>query len=210
MNGPEQDRARSGPEFSLRPPTAAIINHLLKSASWARARLVPFAGRTVRFEVTPLATAYTILTTGDVSDTPSPAQADATFTLTPGLAMRILSGDATAWQSVKVEGDGALAREVLYISQNLKWDVEEDLSRVFGDVVAHRMVTTANDFMRWQRDTARHFAESMSAYWTDERPLVAPKYDIERFVREVDELRDHVARFEKRVDDLLRRQNPSS
>ena len=210
MNGPAADQTRPGPAFSLRPPTAAIVNHLLTSASWARARLVPFAGKTVRFEVTPLAAAYTIQTNGDLSDSSSAAPADATFTLTPGLAMRILSGDAAAWQTVAVAGDAALAREVLYITQNLKWDAEEDLSRIFGDVIAHRMVSTAGEFMRWQREAARNFAQSMSTYWTEERPLVASKFDIDRFIRDVDELRDDVARFEKRVDDWLRKQNPAA
>jgi ubiquinone biosynthesis protein UbiJ len=209
VNGPAEDQTRSGSTFPLRPPTAAIVNHLLKSASWARARLAPFAGKTARFEISPLGTAYTIQPGGDLSDASAAAAADTTFTLTPGLAMRIAGGDTTAWQNVAVAGDAALAREVLFITQNLQWDAEEDLSRIFGDVIAHRMVSTAGEFMRWQRDTARNFAQSMSAYWTEERPLVASKHDIDRFVRDVDELRDDVARFEKRIDDWLRTQNPS-
>src|SRR3954471_11558138 len=142
-------RARAADFFSLRPPTAAALNHLLRSASWARARLQPFAGRMVRFEVAPLTAAFTILDSGEVADASSDAVPDASFTLTPGIALSMLSGDANAWQKVAVAGDGALGREVLYIAQNLRWDVEEDLSRVFGDIVAHRMVTAANDLRSW-------------------------------------------------------------
>ncbi len=128
------------------------------------------------------------------------------ITLTPGVALRLLATDADAWQKVDVAGDTALAREILYIAQNLRWDVEEDLSRVFGDIAAHRMVKAAAEVKRWQRDSAENLARAAAAYWTEERPLIAARQDVERFVRDVDNLRDDVARLEKRIQQLLNRQ----
>ena len=205
MIGAAQEPARAAPGFGLRPPTAAALNHLLKSASWARERLRPAAGKVVRFELAPFTVGYTLLDTGEVADAPAATVPDATFTLAPGIALRMLSGDSEAWQKVAVSGDGALAREILYIAQNLKWDVEEDLSRVFGDVAAHRLVTAADTLRRWQRDSAASFTRAMAAYWTEEQPLVAAKPDIERFVRDVDGLRDDVARLEKRIEQLAQK-----
>ena len=195
---------RAGPRFGLKPPTAAALNHLLKSASWARERLRPFAGRIARFELAPFTVAFTILDSGEVADAPAASAPDASFALSPGIALRMLGGDSDAWQKVTVGGDGALAREVLYIAQNLKWDVEEDLSRVIGDVAAHRLAAAARELRRWQRDSTRSFTRAMAAYWTEEQPLVAAKTDVERFVREVDTLRDDVARLEKRIEQLLK------
>jgi ubiquinone biosynthesis protein UbiJ len=214
MAGPAQERSGRADSASgtfaalgglslLRPPTAAVLNHLLKSASWARARLQPFAGKIVRFELAPFTVGYSLLQSGEVADAAASSSPDATFTLTPGIALRMLGGDSAAWQKVAVGGDGALAREILYIAQNLKWDVEEDLSRVFGDVIAHRMVGAAGQLRRWQRDSARNMSHAMAAYWTDENQLVAPKQEVERFVRDVDILRDDVARLEKRIEQLL-------
>ena len=67
-----------------------------------------------------------------------------------------------------VAGDAALAREILYIAQNLKWDVEEDLSRVFGDVAAHRMVDGRR---RIAALAARQHAAALRARW----PHTGPK-----------------------------------
>jgi ubiquinone biosynthesis protein UbiJ len=201
-----EEQRRAAPAFagfSLKPPTAAALNHLLKSASWARARLQPFAGKVVRFELLPFTVGYTLLETGEVADAPASAVPDVTFTLTPGSALRMLGGDSGAWQKVAVGGDGALAREILFIAQNLTWDVEEDLSRVFGDVVAHRIVGAAGQVRRWQRDSARNMSNAMAAYWTDENQVIAPKQEVERFVRDVDALRDDAARLEKRIERLL-------
>ncbi|MES2415499.1 MAG: hypothetical protein V4614_16995 [Pseudomonadota bacterium] len=38
---------------------------------------------------------------------------------------------------VKIEGDVQLAAELGWLAENLRWDAEEDLSRVLGDIPAH-------------------------------------------------------------------------
>ena len=201
MAGPAPDGAGAGIASLFTPPLVAAVNHVLKSASWARAQLKPFAGKTVRFQVAPFAFSLEIRESGEVGES-AKIDADATFTLTPGIALRIAAGDQNAWREVAAQGDTALAREILVIAQNLRWDAEEDLSRVFGDIAAHRMVQTANELKRWQRDTAGSFARSAAAYWTEEQPLIATRQDVESFVRDVDALRDDVARIEKRIDRL--------
>ena len=40
---------------------------------------------------------------------------------------------------VKIEGDVQLAAELGWLAENLRWDFEEDLSRVVGDIPAHAM-----------------------------------------------------------------------
>jgi len=184
----------------LKPPLAGAVNHLLEGASWARERLKPFAGRTARFHLAPFTVTLAILATGEVEDAPADGAADATFTLTPGLALRVVGADPDAWREIDASGDTELGREILFIAQNLRWDVEEDLSRLFGDIAAHRMVQAARGLERWGRETADSFARSAAAYWTEEQPLIARRADVERFNREVDRLRDDVERLAKRME----------
>ena len=207
MPGPAHDAADAGPERRgiFRPPIAPAINHLLESASWARERLKPFAGKILRFNLAPFTVTLAIRASGEVEDSPVTGAADASFTLTSGVALRVLAADPDAWREVEVNGDTALAREILAIAQNLRWDVEEDLSRVFGDIAAHRMVQAGNELKRWQRETADSIARSAVAYWTEEQPLIAARQDIERFVREVDALRDDVARLEQHIVHVMKR-----
>ena len=203
MAGPAPDGAGPGIASLFTPPVVAAVNHLLKSASWARAQLKPFAGKTVRFDAAPFAVTFVIRDSGEVGESTA-IETDARFTLTPGVALRMLGGDQTAWREVETGGDPALAREILAIAQNLRWDAEEDLSRVFGDIAAHRMMQAANDLNRWRRETADSFARSAAAYWTEEQPLIATRQDVASFVHGVDALRDDVARIEKRIDRLQR------
>ncbi len=202
MSGPAGAEARAGPGFAgaFEPPVARAINHLLQGAAWARERLRPHAGKSACFNLAPFSIALTILPSGEVADAGAGNVRDVCFTLTLAVALRVLAGDAGAWQEARVEGDTSLARDILHLAQNLRWDVEEDLSRVVGDIAAHRMVRAGNHFHRWQRETAHNLARSAAVYWTDEQPLLASKTDVERFVREVDALRDDVARFDKRIE----------
>ena len=203
----ESTRTRREWPSPFEPPLAAAINHLLNSASWARERLKPCAGKIARFTLPPFTVTLVIRDSGEVANAPAAGNADATFTLTPGIALRMLARAPNAWQQVEVSGDTALTREILYVAQNLTWDAEEDLSRIFGDVAAHRMVRAGSEFRRWGRETADSFARSAAAYWTEERPLIASRENVESFVREVDNLRDDVARLEKRVANLLQRRH---
>ena len=52
-----------------------------------------------------------------------------------------------------------------------------------------------------------HAARSAAEYWTEERPLIASTRAVREFVSDVDALRDDVARFEKRVGNLINRQD---
>jgi len=204
MSGPVHEAAGAGAGLAaiFTPPVAAAINHLLRGASWARERLIPFAGKTARFNLAPFAVTLSIRDSGEVEDCIAADLPDADFTLTPGVALRMLASDRNAWQDVQISGDTELAREILFIAQHLRWDAEEDLSRVFGDIVAHRMVQAAGDLRHWQQQATDSFMRSAAAYWTDEQPLIATRHDVERFVCEVDALRDDVARAEKRIERL--------
>ena len=44
---------------------------------------------------------------------------------------------------VKIEGDVQLAAELGWLAENLRWDFEEDLSRILGDVPAHALADAA-------------------------------------------------------------------
>src|SRR3974390_3142401 len=101
-----------------------------------------------------------------------------------------------------MKGDMELAQEVSFLARNLSWDVEEDLSRVVGDIAAHRLVATARSLGRWSRDAGGRLAQGAAEYWTEEAPLVASRVKVAGFVADVAELRDAIERLEKRVEKL--------
>ena len=136
------------------------------------------------------------------------ANADApgalTVSLSPAALPVLLARDEAALNHVKIEGSAELASTVQYLFRHLAWDVEEDLSRVVGDVLAHRMVTDAKAFAAWQREAVTRLGENLAEYWTEEQPLLARTPDVGAFCRDVDTLRDDAARLEKRIEQIER------
>jgi ubiquinone biosynthesis protein UbiJ len=178
----------------LLPLYLAPINRLLRQNSWALERLRPFAGKVVRAECFPLTMLLGITEAGEMAAAPDAAP-DITLRLTPGVMLRLAASDASAWNDITIEGDPQLAAALNAIARHLRWDVEEDLSHVFGDIAAHRMVETGRKLDVWGRQGADNLVRSFAEYWTEEQPLIAARADIEHFNREVDALRDDVARL---------------
>lgn len=182
----------------------AALNHLLRGESWARERLKPFAGKTVHFLVPPFSLSLTVTSGGEVAIAAVDAVSDAKFVLTPPLLLRLIGRDEAAYKEIEITGDSEFAGQIAYIAKNLRWDAEEDLSRFFGDIAAHRIVSTADSFYTWGRQTFDSFSRSFSEYWTEERPLIAKSTRVKQFIAEVDALRDDVERLEKRLQNISR------
>lgn len=206
----------SNPESQFLNPAAAastaaasFVNHLLRGASWAREALRRHAGKTARFEIFPLAATLTVLANGEVAPAGAGAQPAATVRMGPGLLLRLAARDENAWREVEIAGDTEFASAVHHVARNLRWDVEEDLSRVVGDIAAHRMAETGRTLHRWGVQAAENTARSFAEYWTEEQPLIAGARDLEEFGRAVDQLRDDAARLEKRIERLLNRRGQS-
>lgn len=189
----------------LDPATVAFLNHLLRGAGWARDELRSYAGRTARIEAFPLSLSLTVLDSGEVALAAPDAQPSVTARFTPGLALRLAAADDTAWKDVDVSGDTEFAATIHRLARHLRWDFEEDLSRVIGDIPAHRIAETGRVFRRWGEQALENSGRTFAEYWTEEQPLIAAGRDLEEFNRAVDHLRDDVARLEKRIESALSR-----
>jgi ubiquinone biosynthesis protein UbiJ len=183
-------------------PAERAVNHVLRSAPLAMERLRKHAGRTAAFQVGPVTLAFTVQTTGEVTTAIAGASRDLTVRISPFLLPRLAAREEAAFREIEMQGDMELAHEISYLAQNLTWDVEEDLSKVVGDIAAHRMVAGAKAAHRWAREAAVRTAQGAAEYWTEESPLIASRVKVEDFVRGVAELRDAVERLEKRVERL--------
>lgn len=176
------------------------LNHLLRANTWARDALKPHAGKTASFRCLPFVTRLTVLDSGEVAPATTEALPAVTLTLTPGLMLRVAARDEAVWRDVIIDGDTAFAGAIHHLWQHLRWDAEEDLSKIVGDVAAHRIAESGRTLQRWAQASGDNLAHSFAEYWTEEQPLIAAKQDVARFTADVDQLRDDTARLEKRIE----------
>ena len=187
----------------LAASAAATINHLLRAAPWALERLAPHAGKTVRVDAGLINMRFSVEPDGAVRGATTDANEDLTLNLPMPLLMRALAQGRTKLNEAQMTGDTSFAQALAYVAQHLQWDYEEDLSKVVGDMAAHRIGQTARGVAQWGRQSVDSLQIMLRDYLTEERPVIAKPREVAEFVASVDELRDAVARLEKRIE-LLR------
>jgi ubiquinone biosynthesis accessory factor UbiJ len=178
-----------------------LLNRLLAAEPWARERLAPFAGETVELRAPLLPTLrFSILAGGTVEA--GDAEPGLSMTFKPELLAALARGEEHAWRAVDVEGNARLAAEVLVLARHLRWDAEEDLSRVVGDAAAHRLAQAGRAFAAWHVDAATRLAAAFADYAAEERRMLVRRADLDALADSLGALRDSIARLDKRIERL--------
>jgi len=181
----------------------AALNHLLRGASWARARLAPFAGRAARLSLPPFRLDFLISADGLLT-APGPEREDCDVEIalpveTPFLAMR---GSEAVAKATQISGSAEFADALGFVLRNLRWDFEEDLSKAVGDIAAHRIGGQLRSFGAWQAQATQNLAENVAEYLTEERPALLAKRELGAFSEAVNQLSDDLAQLESRAQRL--------
>jgi ubiquinone biosynthesis protein UbiJ len=117
-----------------------FLNHVLMQEKQAQDRLLGQKGRVVHVRWGLFAIDLVVTPAGLVDRAPPSVQPDlllSVATESPLVVMQsILAGKRPP---VTIEGDVQLAAEVGWLAENLRWDAEEDLSRLIGDAPAHAL-----------------------------------------------------------------------
>ena len=188
----------------LKPLVTKFLQHLASQNQWSKSYLVPFVGKVVQFNFVLIKANVQILEDGSLAMGGETASPEATIHLPPSLTLRIMAGDEAAKMQIKIEGDAHLATEFSKVLQNMRWDMEEDLSRFTGDIAASKIGTTTKTILQTAKRQTVTAADMLSEYWQEEKNMLAKKRHIETFNANVDALVSDVARFEKRLQKLVK------
>ena len=184
-------------------PFAGALNHLLDAEPWARERLAPFAGETLELRAPPLpALRFAVGADGRLAPAPETGEPSLAITLRPDVLPAAAKGEDHLLRSIEVEGNAKLASEVMFLARHLRWDVEEDLARLVGDIAAHRLVATARTIAGWHADAARRVAEGLVEYAVEETRMLVKRVELDEIAAANARLRDDLERAEKRVERL--------
>jgi len=135
------------PDWAIREiqhRTVLFLNHVLQQEPEAQQRLMRQQGRVALFQWRFVTMKLVATPAGLLDLAPEGAEPELTLSVTEespfGLARAAFSGEKPA---VRIEGDVQLAAEVNWLVDHVRWDVEDDLARLIGDVPAHTIATGA-------------------------------------------------------------------
>lgn len=188
---------------SLLRPIAAVLNRQIRSKTPARELCAELKDRVFALRVKDSSLAMYIIVgpdqvflSGDYGDEPDVVISGSLLALARLAAQTdaVVAGDA-----VELGGDVILARKFQSLLRYARPDIEEELSGLVGDVAAHSIGEMVRNVGKWGREASATLQQNVSEYLQEESRTVPSRYETEVFRREVDTLRDDVARFEARV-----------
>ena len=186
------------------------LNHLLAADPQAQGKLSGHAGKTLVFSALGVDLPWEIDASGLL-------QTASQTTLTPGEANLHITVDPAAVQDAivrraplnlsgaRLRGDAELAQTLSWLMAHVRWDVEDDLAQIMGDIPAHRLVQTGQAAVsHGQQAWARAHERARDWFAAEPRALIS-RGEWAQQQEAVRELRDRAARLEKRLA-LLRQQ----
>lgn len=174
------------------------LNHLLAAAPWARAKLAPFAGRRARLVLAPLALEFRIAPDGSFESLGA-GEPDVEIVLPAGAALALPAGRESLLRQARISGAADFAETLGVVLRQLEWDAEEDLSRVVGDIAAHRIVRAAGAFAAAGAEAGRRLAENIAEYLRYEQPAGVARAEMDAFSADIDTLRRNTEALEQRL-----------
>lgn len=185
----------------------SIINRLIKDDADYVRQLQRLKGKVIQFQVRELNKTFTFVFSHQV-DVLAAYEGQADCFLSLSLAtLPQLKDSSNITQLIKqdklvLEGDIQLAQKFSQLMTDVKPDIEEWLSRVTGDVIAHTAVRQMKAFdamirRQYQRQS-RMFAEAVTEEW---RLAVGP-LESAHFCDEVDQLAADTDKLIARLDAL--------
>lgn len=180
----------------------AGINHLLAQEPWAREKLAAHAGKVACIDADMISVRLKVRSDGMLESADAAIPANVTIRIKMSDLPLLLQNRERAFSYVKLEGDADFANTISQLSQSLRWDAEEDVSKLVGDIAATRIVAGAKSAVKSLRATQQTLTENVAEYFLEENPMLMRPQAVVDFAGDVSKLRDDVERLAKRIEKL--------
>ena len=194
----------ASPLEALLRPIADVLNRNITEITPAREIASELNGTTVAIRVRDSALCAYFVFDDDVVALATEYTDDPDVVITGSLITlaRMLQGSGEAAirsGDVDLTGDAATAQRFQKLLDLAQPDIEEELSRVIGDVAAHRIAEIARGVGKWARDARSTMGGNIREYLQEESRDVPTRYEVDRFTQQVGTLRDDVERVAARL-----------
>jgi ubiquinone biosynthesis protein UbiJ len=184
-------------------PTKAI-NSLLQREPWARDRLSRHAGKSVRLALGQVKINASIQADGLLQTCDAAIVPDVTLTIPTSNWMQLPAAlrsrdPASIAALMQIQGDAGLAHVISDLARDLRWDVEDQLGDLVGDVAAVRILSIGKTVIAGARGTAQRLSENMAEYLAHESGMLLDRTSYQIWVDDIDSALQRLDRLEQNV-----------
>lgn len=194
-------------------PLESVLNRNIAASSAARKLCRQLEGKTLAMHLTGVPLNIQFRSDGErMSLDTAQGEANATLSGSPLSFMRLAGPSpesALRSGAVHIEGDAEVAQAFSELLKHARPDLEEELSRVVGDVAAHQIGNFARSALAFGRRASDTFARNVAEYLQEEGRDLPTRVEADEFTAGVDAIRDDVDRLEARLALLEARRSPA-
>lgn len=134
-----------------------LVNHVLQQEPQAQQRLAPQQGKSVYVSWRQFNAQVRITPAGLLDLDEATGSSDLLLEVAEPSVTRLLQGAVRGQRPpIRIAGDVDLASALNWVIDNVRWDLEEDLARLIGDVPAHKLAQVGSRLAQ----ELRKFAQS--------------------------------------------------
>lgn len=186
----------------LLSPLCIAVNHLLAQEPWAQQKLLAHRGKTAAVDIGVAVLRLHVAGDGLVEAAQQDAVSDVTIRVKLSDLPLLAANPERAFSYVKIDGDADFANTISQLGRDLRWDAGHDLSKIFGEIVAQRMVSGAASALGTVRAAHRSLTENLAEYFLEEQPMLVRPSAVAGIGGDIGKLRDDVERLAKRIEKL--------
>ncbi|MCE2746242.1 MAG: SCP2 sterol-binding domain-containing protein [Burkholderiales bacterium] len=180
-----------------------VLNHLLDQQRSSKQKLQKEAGKVLVLGIAPIQLQLRVNDHGyfqiSLPANGVAAPADTTISMQWADLIGSVSNPNSMSRKAAIEGDMDFAQTVSTVINDLSWDPERDLARVVGDAQAVWVMNTLSALGTNARDVVQRFKNNLREYVVHEKEMAPTASEFDAFRNEVNQLRDELARLEKRL-----------
>ncbi|GAB4061776.1 hypothetical protein [Uliginosibacterium sediminicola] len=182
---------------ALRP-----INHLLRSADWARKALGEHAGKAAEVRLASITLRMRVSASGELDPLEADAQPDVRIELPAAALSSLPASSAELLSQARIEGDAGFAETIARIARHLRPDIGGALSPVMGQALAHRAERGLEQLLNNAQDGARRLEQNLREYAAETRAPTVARAEFAAFTESLQEVQDALHKLAQRAEKL--------
>lgn len=103
---------------------------------------------------------------------------------------------------IKIEGDIECINTILQLTKSLSLDIEYELSKIFGDIISHQMISGITFTISTIKTVYQKLLENLVEYFVEEQLMLVSSTVLIEFTNNIIKLRDDFERLLKRIEKL--------